>query len=123
MHFQSLHKYKANKVSHAGRSFASKLEASLYDYLKLLELAGDISELTCQVTVYLTRARIQMRPDDSVLEHGKLIFAEAKGYETSDYRIKRKLWQFYGPGPLRVYKGTYRKLVLAEELIPESVSE
>ena len=114
-------KYKNKKVERAGYSFASKLEASLFDFLKLREAAGEIRDIQLQDTVYLTAARIIYKPDYKFfeIEENDFAWAESKGFETSDWRIKRRLWLSYGPGKLYIYKGTAARLVLDEILIPK----
>lgn len=108
------HKYGAKRVTHAGMSFASKLEAALYDHL--VASAGDFSDIRCQPHVFLTDSRIEMIPDFSAVDvkTGELTFHEAKGFETAVWRIKRKLWTHYGSGPLHVYKGRPGSLKLVE---------
>lgn len=101
-------------------SFASKLESALYDLLCLMEKAGEITNIKCQDHVYLTDARIQMIPDFRAydIKLNTVVYYEAKGFETAVWRIKRKLWAYYGPGPLRIYMGSHKRLYLAEELLP-----
>lgn len=114
-------KFGARRVrSHAGFSFSSKLEASLYDYLALMEKNGEISDITLQPHVMLTEAKIKMIPDFKArhLKMGQDVYFEAKGYETDVWRIKRKLWTVYGPSALFVYRGSYKKLELTEVIIP-----
>lgn len=121
------HKYGAVRVTHhSGRSFASKLEAALYDQLYLLQEAREISMLRCQPHVFLTEANIEMIPDfcaldrrlvDSGIEPA-VVYFEAKGFETPEWRLKRKLWTWYGPGRLRVYKGSAKSLRMVEEIVP-----
>jgi hypothetical protein len=115
-------KYSNKKISHAGYSFASKAEAALFDQLKWLEKAGVLRSIECQDSVYLTDARILYKPDfvawDVKLESP--VWYECKGFETDVYRIKRRLWMHYGPGPLRVFKGSYKSLYLHEEIIPKT---
>lgn len=103
-----------------GFTFDSKLEGALYVQLKLLVRAGMFSELKVKPNVHLTLSKILMIPDFSVLDlqAQELIFCEAKGLETDVWRIKRRLWKHYGPGRLRVYKGSYKKLYLHEEIVP-----
>jgi hypothetical protein len=115
-------KYGAKKVERAGYSFASKLEASLFGLLRLREMAGEISELKTQASVYLTDARILYKPDFSYLENGVEQFAESKGFETSDWRIKRRLWGCYGPGPLHIWKGSAARLAHHETITPKKTS-
>jgi len=114
-------KYKNKRVSHAGYSFASKGEASLYDYLKFREMAGEIKNIQTQDHVYLTRARILYIPDFKIFEVGlnDYTWSEFKGFETDTWKIKRRLWQFYGPGLLRVYKKNSRGVFLHEEIVPK----
>ena len=38
---------------------------------------------------------------------------------TPAWRIKRKLWMVHGPAPLRIYKGSGTRLVLAETIVPK----
>lgn len=109
-------KYKNKRVELAGRSFASMGESSLFLYLKALEQNNEITELKCQVTVYLSRAKIMYKPDFSFIKNGTLEFAEYKGFETDSWLIKKKLWKYYGPGLLYIYKGNNK---LVEIITPE----
>lgn len=99
-----------------GISFASKAEAALYQVLKLRESQGEIEDIKCQVQVYLTEAKILYKPDFSYTKNGKTIWAEFKGFETAVWRIKRRLWKHYGPGPLEVYKGSSKNVFLFETI-------
>ena len=116
----SFQKYKAQRVSYDHHSFASKFEAAIYQWLKLREANGEITDIKCQETIYLTEAKIIYKPDFSYIDNKTeiRIYAEAKGYETTDWRIKRRLWQFYGPGSLEIYKGSAKSFSLHETLTP-----
>lgn len=111
-------KYHNKKDIRGDKSFASKGEAGLYDHLLMREKAGEISDIKTQVQVYLTDAKILYKPDFSYIENGKIRFAEFKGFECGIWRIKRRLWKFYGPAPLEVYKGTYPRLKITEVIEP-----
>jgi hypothetical protein len=103
-------------------SFASVGEAGCYDYLRALEQAGEIEILQTQASVYLTAARILYKPDFRILDR-KLhceVWVEYKGFETPEWRIKRRLWEYYGPGPLRIYKGAGRNFRLHEKILPKT---
>jgi hypothetical protein len=108
------------KVRHHGFSFASELEAALYDLLLMRERDGEFNGIRCQPQVRLTRAGIIMKPDFCAVSNvdGAQLFFEAKGFETDIYRLKRRLWEFYGPGPLEVWKGSARNPRLVEVLRP-----
>lgn len=111
--------------SHAGRSFGSQLEAGLFDWLKASEQAGEIRDIQQQVHVYLTEARILYIPDFSAFDTslGETVYLEAKGFETPEWRIKRRLWLAgYGPGVLRVFKGSGTRLRMYEELRPGTLT-
>lgn len=113
-------KYGNTRVSHSGLSFASKLEAALYDELKLREMGGELSGIRCQVHVKLTLAQIVYIADFMYTETktNTLVWAEAKGYKTPEWAIKKRLWKFYGPGRLDIYEGSYKRLTLTESLTP-----
>jgi hypothetical protein len=97
------------RVSYDGHSFASKLEAAVYFQLKILLMAGEIEILSFQPRVHLTDARILYIPDFKCrnLKTNEIYFVEAKGFETTDWKIKKRLWEKYGPGPLHIWHGTY----------------
>lgn len=117
--WNSSSKYKAKKVQYDNFSFASKLEAAVYQILKLRELAGEIENLRCQETIYLTKAEIVYKPDFSFTIENMKWYAEAKGLSTASFNIKKRLWEYYGPGPLEIYKGTYQRPFLVETIIPK----
>lgn len=100
--------------------FSSKLESAVFDFLTLLERSGEINNIEKQPQVHLTRASIGYKPDFKYfdIKRGTTVWVEAKGLEVGEWRIKKKLWRSYGPGPLLVYKGSYRRLTLDEEIIP-----
>lgn len=102
------HKFGAQKCEVAGQSFASKLEAAVFQILKLLEKACELTVLQCQDHIYLTEARILYIPDFKCqAPDGMIFWVEAKGFVTPEWRLKRRLWEFYGPGDLWVYEGSY----------------
>jgi len=94
--------------------FHSGLEAAVYQHLKDREEKGEISNLKTQVQVHMTRAKILYKPDFSFEENGETIYWEAKGFEGPVWRIKRRLWKFYGPGKLVVVKGSKHRFNVHE---------
>lgn len=110
---RSASKYGNRRVN----GFGSKLESSVCAFLEKKYGAENIQ---CQAKVYLTDARILYIADFKVtLPDGSEMWVEAKGAETATWRIKRKLWTYYGPGPLEIYKGTYQRPYLDETIIPK----
>jgi hypothetical protein len=116
-----MNKYHAKRSEADGRSFHSQAERDCYQYLKLLERAGEIDSIECQVTTPLT-AGITHKTDFKYWDCklGETVWGEYKGFEDQRWRDIRKLWKFYGPGRLRVYRGRGTRITLAEEIIPES---
>lgn len=108
-------KYKAQKIG----NFASKLEAAVFSILEDMQDDGLIFELKCQVEVRLTKADILYKPDFSFIRWGKQHYAEAKGFKTASWAIKKRLWAHYGPGPLDIYEGHYSNPKLTETIIPK----
>lgn len=114
----SFHKYNAKKVECDGYSFSSQLERDVYALLKLMKAANEIAEIQTQDHVYLTNARVCLIPDFKVtLISGEYEWHEAKGFETPEWRIKRRLWQHYGPGLLHVWKRQGKSGVKLSEII------
>jgi len=116
-------KYGGEKVKVYGYSFDSKLERALFEELKLMEKAGEISGLTHHPgTIFLTRARIQYRPDFRFVRTatGEVEYAEAKGFANDKWPLKKALWRFYGPAKLSIYIGSHKRLVLDEVIIPKT---
>lgn len=112
-------KFGAVKVSHAGYSFGSKLEAATFDILKLMERAGAISDIKTQQSVYLTNSKIQYIADFSAInEAGELVYYEAKGVQTPVWCIKKRLWKHYGPAPLFIFTGSHMNPKMTETIYP-----
>lgn len=116
-------KYGRKKVNKLGYTFDSKLESAVHDILLLRERAGEIRNIKQQVSVYLTLARILYKVDFSFEDcaNGVEEYTEAKGFETTDYRLKRRLWIHYGPGKLTIYKGSHTKPYVDEIIIPKTI--
>ena len=114
-------KYKNKRVEYLNYSFASHGEYECFAHLKLLEKAGEISVDKVQDNVYLTKARIHYKPDFKCthLKTNEPFWVEFKGFETPTWRIKRKLWLHYGPGPLEIYKKGNNGVKLTETLTPK----
>jgi hypothetical protein len=81
--------------------FDSKREAKRFSELKLLERAGQISELQCQVRIELIpknehESAVHWKADFIYCENGEEVWEDCKGVRTKDYVIKRKIvwWRF-----------------------------
>lgn len=125
---QRLNKYHAQRSTAdssryaelAGRSFPSGLERDRAVELVLLQRSGVISELEFQPRVFLTEERIAYHPDFSYHEgSGRLVYEEAKGFETERWIILKRLWASYGPAPLYVMRRSRNgRIKLTETILP-----
>lgn len=95
-------KYGNTKVTDAGRTFDSKAEHKRWQYLAMLEKAGEIRDLRLQVPFELIPA--QDKPSGGreratnyiadfayVTKAGVRIVEDVKGAVTPEFRLKRKL--------------------------------
>ncbi len=109
-------KYHSKKVTIDGMTFDSKKEGRRYKELALLEKAGQIENLRCQVKFELLPSYIENYPrysektgkrlkdgtrtiekgvnyiaDFVYIENGQQVVEDTKGMRTTEYVIKRKL--------------------------------
>lgn len=104
-----MRKYRNQKISMGDQTFDSKKEMNRFLELSLLQKAGKIKDLRCQVKFVLIPA--QRDPMTGKLlerecayvadfvyqEGGRIVVEDTKGFRTKDYIIKRKLMlQRYG---------------------------
>ena len=104
-----MRKYRNQKISMGDHTFDSKKEMNRFLELSLLQKAGEIKDLRCQVKFVLIPA--QRDPltgkllerecayvaDFVYQEDGRNVVEDTKGFRTKDYIIKRKLMlQRYG---------------------------
>ena len=99
-------KYHNVKTVVDGVTFDSKRESLRYRYLKMLERAGEISELRLQVKFELIpsqriNSRVVERSVDYVADFtyntksGVFVCEDSKGCKTKDYILKRKMMLFF----------------------------
>lgn len=95
-------KYGNSKVEDAGRVFDSKAEHKRWQYLVMLERAGEIRDLRCQVPFELIPAQVapdgtKVKPTVYVADFtyidkdGEFVVEDPKGCSTPEWRMKRKL--------------------------------
>ena len=94
-------KYHAHKTEVDGIIFASRLEADRYVQLKLLETAGEITDLKLQVEFQVSQGWINPETGEKIRSRfyvadfqyvdkaqKKIIVEDTKGMETPDFRLK-----------------------------------
>lgn len=79
-----MNKYRNKKVIVDRKEFDSKKEAIRYKELKLLERAGEISNLELQPRFLL---------QDSFRKNGKTIVEDVKGIQTDVFKLKHKIFE------------------------------
>ena len=99
-------KFNNTKVEMDGHVFDSKAESERYVELKLMQRAGEISDLKLQPLFVLidsfklrkrTIRKLTYSPDFLYVKDGIKYAEDVKGATTEKYRIKRKLFlYFYG---------------------------
>lgn len=99
-------KYHNKKVQVDMYVFDSIAESRRYKELKLLEQAGEISELELQPRFLLqerfkkngkTFRKIEYIADFQYIENGRLVIEDVKGKETEVFKLKRKLFEHEYP--------------------------
>ncbi len=114
-------KYRAKPAN----GFPSKLESAVYELLKVREAAGEIRNISRQVSVELQPGdkdtRIRWRIDFSFerVSDGRLCYAEAKGIALAEYRLKLKLFKGQKLAPIEIWSGTWQRPKLIEKFEPE----
>lgn len=96
------HKYGAKRQEVDGIVFPSTRQAARYLELKLLQSAGEISELSLEPRFELVVKSVligRYTPDFQYKEKGnrKLVVEEVKGYASRDYVLRKKLFQALFP--------------------------
>lgn len=91
-----MNKYKAQKITIDGITFASKAEGMRYSVLKMHEKAGLIKNLNLQPKFkYLDctgkKTLFTYIADFSYEQDGQTIIEDVKGFATPIYKIKKKL--------------------------------
>lgn len=95
-------KYGNEKVEDAGRTFDSKAEHKRWQYLAMLERAGEIRDLRCQVPFELIPAQVtpsgkKVRPTVYLADFtyttkdGRFVCEDVKGTATDVWKLKQKL--------------------------------
>lgn len=88
------HKYRAQRTEVDGITFPSKKQAARYCALKLLEGAGEISDLTLEpeFAIEVNGHKVcKYRADFSYKQGGEQVVEDVKGFKTPAYRLKAKL--------------------------------
>ena len=101
-----MNKYRSRKTEIGNITFDSKAEANRYKELKLLEKAGVISRLELQPKFELQPSFKKKGKAYRAINYiadfmycdkekgNKMIVEDVKGFETKDFKIKRKMFEY-----------------------------
>lgn len=99
-------KYNNKKTQIDMFLFDSVKEARRYKELALLERAGEIQNLELQPRFLLQEGfkknnkkwrKLEYVADFKYIENGKTVVEDVKGFETKEFKIKRKLFEYKYP--------------------------
>lgn len=117
-------KFKAKRTIVDGIAFASQLEANVYAHHVILQASGIIKDLQIHPTYRLTDAEISYKCDFQAtnIETGTTYAIEAKGMEDRRWMLIKKLWVYYGPMPLEVWKSKGKRVLLDKTITPKHLT-
>lgn len=98
-------KYRAQGVHHEDGYFHSKAELARWLDLKNLQRSGQISELERQVRIPLTvngHLICNYVADFCYLENDQYVYEDRKGFETPEFKLKKKLFEATQGKELRI---------------------
>lgn len=85
-------KYRNVPTEFDGIKFASKAEMARYGELRMLEMAGQISDLECQPLFVLT-AGVKYYADFRYVEDGRTVAEDVKGGKATQTPMFRNKWK------------------------------
>lgn len=98
------HKFNAKKTVNDGIKFSSKLEARWYSIIRDMKEAGEVLFFLRQVPFHLT-SDVAYRADYMLFfTDGSVEIWECKGYDTPEWKIKKKLVEDKYPIEIKVVK-------------------
>ena len=107
-------KYGAKKVTYDGITFDSKMEKDYYIYLKELKAKGEILDFELQPSFELQpkfeKDGVKYRPIKYVADFkiyypdGKIEIVDVKGMETTDFKLKAKIFNYKFKEALKLIK-------------------
>ena len=98
------HKFHAKKTENDGIKFSSKLESRWYSVIKDMKDSGEVLFFLRQVPFHLS-SDVTYRADFMLFfSDGHVEIWEAKGFDTPEWKIKKKLVEEKYPIEIKVVK-------------------
>jgi hypothetical protein len=98
------HKFKAQKVKKDGKVFDSKLEARFDNYLQLMQKSGKVIFYLSQVPIRLPGGTKYVVDFQVFNDDGTVEFIDTKGYETTEFKIKKREIEAIYPFEIKLIK-------------------
>jgi hypothetical protein len=104
-----------------GHSHRSKFERAVCDLIDDRQQHGELVLEQVEDHVRLSDAQIVYVADFKVRDvlEDEVFWIEAKGFETERWRTNKKLWRFYGPGKLEIWRGDWTCPRMTDVIIPK----
>lgn len=98
------HKFNAKRTEINGIKFSSLLESKYYQYLNLLIKSGEVVFFLRQVPFHLPGG-IKYVVDYQIFNSdGSCKFVDVKGFETSEFKIKKRIVESLYPIEIEIVK-------------------
>lgn len=98
------HKFKAKRTECDGINFSSKLEQRWYNIIKDLQQSGEVLFFLRQVPFHLPGEVIYRADFMLFFTDGHVEIWEAKGFDTPEWLIKKKLVEAIYPIEIKIVK-------------------
>lgn len=98
------HKFKAKSTELDGFTFGSKLEARWYNLIKEMQASGEVLFFLRQVPFHLPGNVIYRADFMLFFSDGHVEIWEAKGFDTPEWVMKKKLVESIYPVEIKVVK-------------------
>lgn len=99
-----LHKFKAKAVNDEGQRFASGLEWRYFKHLKILKMSGEVLFFLRQVPFHLPGGVKYVVDYQVFYSDGSVQFVDVKGFETSEFVLKKKIVEDLYPVEIEIVK-------------------
>lgn len=98
------HKFKAKAVEEDGHRFPSTLEWKYFNHLELLKKCGEVLFFLRQVPLHLPGGTKYVVDYQIFTADGQVKFVDVKGFETSEFTLKKKIVEAIYPITIEVVK-------------------
>lgn len=98
------HKFNAKRTEIDGIKFSSSLESKYYQYLNLLIKSGEVVFFLRQVPFHLPGGVKYVVDYQIFNSDGSCKFVDVKGFETSEFKIKKRIVESLYPVEIEIVK-------------------